>query len=486
MPIPSGNLVTDLDLSNASCFSGSGLTLNDLSSSNNDFYFSGTGYSYTTVTGGEVTYNSLNTCLFRPTTTFNTYTFGTSAFSFNIWCKLNVPGGLTLSQVVCVNFTGGAGSFNNFYLFTDDRFTIDNELRMSDGGVTAALGSTIDIGDWNLYSIVKPAGVGMSGVQAYLNGTLLTNPSTSTTAINIVQSDVGGQAQNRMGIAGNAHTNVAVYDGTWTLGAYQFYDVAIGSSDITDYYNTTQNRFIPLVETFKVDAADPASYSGTGNTVYDLSAAARVGNLDSQNASPTWSPSFGGIFTLDGLNDIFEFPGGGVAVSTPGSISVWFRSDDVFNTGNVVSQGSYGSNGWGLNLGQAYSANPNILSLVSHGIGYRSSGIAVTVGEWQFVTLNYNVDGTSDLYINGSIGTTGMASIGINPPSQLIRIGYDGGGVNSPIIDVAQVYMYGQSFSLAQHTSLFDATKSPFLPPAPIATQNSNVGGRSFNKGLNG
>ena len=247
MPIPSGNLVTNLDLSNPSCFSGSGLTLNDLSSSNNDFYFSGTGYSYTTVTGGEVTYNSLNTCLFRPTTLFNTYTFGTSAFSFNIWCKLDALGGLTISQVFCPNFTGGAGSFNNFYLFTDDRFTIDNELRMGDaGGPETNLGVTIDIGDWNLYSVVKPSGVGMSGVQAYLNGTLLTNPSTSTTAINLIQSNVSGQAQNRMGIAGNAHTSTGdIFNGTWTLGAFQFYDVAIGSSDITDYYNTTQNRFFP-------------------------------------------------------------------------------------------------------------------------------------------------------------------------------------------------------------------------------------------------
>ena len=90
------------------------------------------------------------------------------------------------------------------------------------------------------------------------------------------------------------------------------------------------------------------------------------------------------------------------------------------------------------------------------------------------------------IYVNGSIGTTGMTTIGINPPQQTIRIGYDGGGPDSPRIDVAQVYMYGQSLSLAQHTSLFDATKSPFVPPAPIATQNSNVGGRSFNKGLNG
>jgi hypothetical protein len=34
--------------------------------------------------------------------------------------------------------------------------------------------------------------------------------------------------------------------------------------------------------------------------------------------------------------------------------------------------------------------------------------------------------------------------------------------------------------------SLFDNTKTPFLPAAPVPIQNSNVGGRSFNKGLNG
>jgi len=79
-----------------------------------------------------------------------------------------------------------------------------------------------------------------------------------------------------------------------------------------------------------------------------------------------------------------------------------------------------------------------------------------------------------------------MSSIGMNPPQELIRIGYDGGGVNSPEIDVAQVYMYDGAITLAEHITLFDATKTPFLPPTPVPIQNSNVGGRSFNKGING
>jgi hypothetical protein len=267
---------------------------------------------------------------------------------------------------------------------------------------------------------------------------------------------------------------------------FSLYSAELSSTQIQDYYDATASRFIPLVETFKIDAADPACYSGSGTTVYDLSAAARVGNLDTvSGGSSTWSPSFGGMFTLDGFNDIFEFAGGGVAVSQPGSISVWFRSDDVFNGGNVVSQGSYGDNGWGLNLSGAFGANPNTLHLVSHGVGYRNSGVGVTVGEWVFATLNYNNDTTSSLFINGGLGAT-MSAIGMNPPQELIRIGYDGGGVDTPEIDVAQVYMYGQALTLQDHIDLFDATKSPFIPPGPIAIQNSNVGGRSFNKGLNG
>ena len=492
MPIPSGNLVVDLDFSNPSCFTGSGLTVNDLSTSNNDFYFSGSGYTYSTVTGGEVTFDSSNTVLYRPTIQFNTYAFGTGAFSFNIWLKLISPGGLDLSQMMCMNYTGGAGTYNNFFFFANGN-TSNNEITAFDGGspALAGFGDTVVIGVWNLYSLVKPYNAGLGGVEVYLNGVPLTNSSSSTTPINLDQANsVGGQRQNRQAIAGGAHTEDTVFDAGWTIGSYQLYDVAIGASDVTNYYNSTVNRYYPPVPaalSFEINAADPACYPGTGTTVYDLSPAARVGNLDSQlGGSPTWSPSFGGIFTLDGYNDIFEFPGGGVAVSTPGSINVWFRSNQPYNTGNVASQGTFAVNGWGLSLGGPWGANPNILKFVSHANGYRSTGIGVTVGEWQFVTLNYNVDGTSDLYINGSIGTTGMASIGINAPSQYIRIGYDGGGAARPEIDVAQVYMYDGAITLAEHITLFDNTKTPFLPPTPVPVQNSNVGGRSFNKGLNG
>jgi hypothetical protein len=484
--------VSQLDLSNPASFSGSGLTVYDLSGNNNDFYFSGSGYTYSTVTGGEVTYNSFDTVLFRPTPVFNDYTFGTTPFSMHVWCKLLANGGLNLSQMWCGNFTGGAGiSHNNPFLFANANSS-NNEITFTDGTELAGLGTSVIIGEWNLYSVVKPANAGVAGVQVYLNGNLLTNPNTNNDAINVSQATITGQLQSRMAVAGTAHTAASqgnVYNGIWTLGEFQFFNTAIGASQVQDFYANTESRYnppVPAVLSFEINAANPASYSGSGTTVYDLSPAARIGNLDSSTfGSSTWSPNFGGIFTLDGYNDIFEFAGGGVAVSQPGSISVWFRSNAPYNAGNVVSQGSYATNGWGLNLGQAYSTNPNILSLVSHGVGYRSSGVGVTVGEWAFVSLNYNVDGTSNLFINGGIGAT-MAAIGMSPPQQLIRIGYDGGGPAQPEIDVAQVYMYDGAITLAEHITLYNATKSPFVPAPPIPIQNSNVGGRSFNKGLNG
>jgi hypothetical protein len=472
MAIPTANRICHFDLSNPACFSGSGLTINDLTIANNDYTFTNTSYTFTTTTGGEVLIDNTN-LLSRAA--LNSYSYGTNPISIVMWMQLNVAGGSDLSMFQAVNDTGGAGGWNTLYWGTK---TSSRNLFISTSGGEFNTSESINLNEWYMLAVTFPSGGNSGDIKLYKNGVVVSGTYTGVSTVSIP----GSTPTFIDGVV----ANLGVWSCDMTVGLFSLYNAELTSTQIQDYYDATQSRFVPLVETFEINAADPASYSGTGNTVYDLSAAARVGNLDSQNASPTWSPSFGGIFTLDGLNDIFEFPGGGVAVSQPGSISVWFRSDDVFNTGNVVSQGSYGSNGWGLNLGQAYSANPNILSFVSHANGYRSSGIAVTVGEWQFVTLNYNVDGTSDLYINGSIGTTGMASIGINPPSQLIRIGYDGGGVNSPIIDVAQVYMYGQAINLEQHTDLFDATKSPFVPPAPIATQNSNVGGRSFNKGLNG
>jgi len=136
--------VSQLDLSNPASFSGSGLTVYDLSGNNNDFYFSGSGYTYSTVTGGEVTYNSFDTVLFRPTPVFNDYTFGTTPFSFHVWCKLLANGGLDLSQMWCGNFTGGAGLNNNPFLFSNGNSS-NNEITFTDGTTSAGLGTSVVI-----------------------------------------------------------------------------------------------------------------------------------------------------------------------------------------------------------------------------------------------------------------------------------------------------------------------------------------------------
>jgi hypothetical protein len=472
MSIPTANRICHFDLSNPACFSGSGLTINDLTIANNDYTFTNTNYTFTTTTGGEVRIDNTN-LLSRAA--LNSYSYGTNPLTIVMWMQLNIAGGSDLSMFQAVNDTGGVGSYNTLFWGTN---TSSRNLFVSTSGGEFSTSETINLNEWYMLAVTFPSGGNSGNIKLYKNGNLVSGSYTGVGTVTLPGSTPT--------FIDSVVANLGVWSCDMTVGMFSLYNTELSSTAIQDYYDATSSRFIPLVETFKIDAADPACYSGSGTTVYDLSAAARVGNLDTvSGGSSTWSPSYGGIFTLDGFNDIFEFPGGGVAVSQPGSISVWFRSDDAFNGGNVVSQGSYGDNGWGLNLSGAFGANYNTLHLVSHGVGYRNTGVGVTVGEWVFATLNYNNDSTSSLFINGGLGAT-MSAIGINPPQQLIRIGYDGGGVDTPQIDVAQVYMYGQAITLQDHIDLYNATKTPFVPAPPIPIQNSNVGGRSFNKGLNG
>jgi hypothetical protein len=52
-----------------------------------------------------------------------------------------------------------------------------------------------------------------------------------------------------MGI-GAAHTSALqgdVYNGSWTIGEFQFFNTAIGDTQVQQYYNNTYTRFFPPI-----------------------------------------------------------------------------------------------------------------------------------------------------------------------------------------------------------------------------------------------
>lgn len=241
--------VTKLDFSDPSCFTGTGLTVTDLSGFGNDFYFSGSGYTFSNSFDGVVSYNSANTTLTRLNTTFNDFNFLKQPLSMHIWTRLDALGGLSLSQFWCANFTGGAGSpYNNLFIFAN-AYSSNNEITISDGNNQFGIGTSVIIGQWNLLSFVKGPDDDLDESKVYWNGSQLPFVASGAGPINLIQTQLSGQQPNNMGI-GAAHTSALqgdVYNGSWTIGEFQFFNTAIGDTQVQQYYNDTYTRFFPPI-----------------------------------------------------------------------------------------------------------------------------------------------------------------------------------------------------------------------------------------------
>ena len=398
MAIPLGNLKAKYDFNNPACYSGSGNTVYDLSGNGITLAIQSGGTFIT----GDINYFQLDG-ITRLDSGSNANIPTNTNITMNLWVRpsfINFPSSygtwfsLGLDGAGTIPFIGASGGGTaGVYGAKTTSFSGGNGV----GTVATTASIYTDETQWYFLQAVSSSSTGTS---FYINGNLLgTNAS----------------------LVHNLHPylRIGAYDSSsyngWGDVAYaSFYDTALTQAQLLEEFNSTRSAY--QVPVSQLDLSNPASFSGSGLTVYDLS----------------------------GNNNDFYFSGSGYTYSTV--------------TGGEVTYNSFDT------------------------VLYRPTPV---FNDYTFGTSPFSMHVWCKLLANGGLGAT-MAAIGINPPQQTIRIGYDGGGVNSPEIDVAQVYMYDGAITLAEHITLFDNTKTPFLPPTPVPVQNSNVGGRSFNKGLNG
>jgi hypothetical protein len=91
-----------------------------------------------------------------------------------------------------------------------------------------------------------------------------------------------------------------------SVSNFKVYNRALSSTEVLSDYFSTKNRFFPNENIVRnglvlsVDAAKNSSYSGSGTTWYDISG--NNNHLALANG-PIFTPTNGGIFTFDGIND---------------------------------------------------------------------------------------------------------------------------------------------------------------------------------------
>jgi len=205
-----------------------------------------------------------------------------------------------------------------------------------------------------------------------------------------------------------------------------------------------------------LDASNPGSYSGTGNSWYDLSGNNNHGTLMN---SPSYDTNTKSIVT-NGTSQYITFPQLNTS-NTNVTMQAWVYFDGSTTPGALMGS----KNGFSIGKGgAAYDVSGNNVVLLLYGAagGWKATGVSYGSAGWKLITLTLDGSSTAKAYIDGTLVYT-----------------YSGGAPNLPTGDVnlgaipedgyryysgkfAAAYFYNRALSLAEIQQNYDAfaTKS--------------------------
>ena len=306
MAIPTSNLVTNIDFLNPACFTNGGTAVNDLSAANNDWTLENLSYTYNAGNGTL----ALSGCRFTSNLQALLGT-GNVSFTVSFWNYFDS----TQNDVIYYN---GNYPSNGVHIDTD---TANSRYKIRYG-----------------YLLTLEANTSAVTMDAWHNVTMVYDHTTTTSTVyidNVVGvTFVGTLVQ---GISTTSYPGVQFADywnatGVAGLGLIYFYTRAITVGEVDDIYNQNSARFpTPPAPALiaQYDVSDITSYSGTGNTLYDISGNAN--NLTLYN-----SPTFSGTGQSKTL--LFEgYPSGnqyadstslGASIYPTITINAWFKASN--------------------------------------------------------------------------------------------------------------------------------------------------------------
>jgi len=217
------------------------------------------------------------------------------------------------------------------------------------------------------------------------------------------------------------------------------------------------------------DPANPKSYSGSGNTIYNAASSSNNGAI--QNGA-LYTSQLSGYFNFDGSNDYIDVPHAS-SINIADNFTVSFWSKQKTNTAQVpLSKYQSGVRGWVF----VYNNAANLMSFDGRnqtGDGYKNatSSVIAQLGVWNHYTgVKSGVNMT--IYQNGvATGSTTWSSAGDMTTSSNMTVGSLNGTFHSAC-DIGQVLLYDRALSASEIKQNFDATKNKYIYPSPIITDN--------------
>ena len=311
-------LVMYMDITNPRSYSGSGNTVFNLANSGIAATII-TGITYDNDNKKNLNFNGSSGYMFSNDTSMN---FSSSDFTIQTTLKLNgLSNGFSggYGSMICA----GAALTNNSSIFRfSGTATSYYALALWHQPTSTAIERYYNFQTNKIYNVTVTKNT--SQVEFFVDGASI---GTTTTSSNF-NFTANGFAVGRWYYPGSEqYLKGNIYD-------LKAYNRALTNDEIVQNYNASKGRYITPENivtnglVLNIDPSNSSSYSGVGNTIYDLSGFGNTGTLTN---GPTFSALNGGSIVLDGTNDYVSFSNAyasSFGITSNATISVWAKIID--------------------------------------------------------------------------------------------------------------------------------------------------------------
>ena len=209
-----------------------------------------------------------------------------------------------------------------------------------------------------------------------------------------------------------------------------------------------------------LDASNPGSYSGTGNTWYDLSGNNKHGTLMN---SPTFDAASGSIVT-NGTNQYIAIPEISTSITNI-TMQAWVYVN-LNTTGTFIKNGSNGG-GYSIGIGNnAFDQTGSNVVMLFSGRRWISTGSNFGTAGWKLITMVLDGSSVPKAYVNGTlIGSYPDATKNPIAPIGTLNLGANIGDGNIYYNGkFAAAYFYNRELSLAEIQQNYNAFATKTTP----------------------
>ena len=459
-------LVFIIDPNNPNCYPGFGNTLYNIVNTS-------IGGTFVAFTSNPIDNTETRSLYFDGSSNFiqtNYIPYFTSDFTMEVFAKFT-----RYNDYQCILSSMNNGNANSgfWFEFGSGRgftiYTTGSQLVLEDNVVSL---TNLELNKWH-HIIATRSGTGTSNVKLYVNN-ILCGQNTSNATIGHTSFAMMVGKYDYVG-------NYSYFKGN--VGSVKIYNRGLSATEILQNYNATKKKYMPEENivtnglVLNIDTANPNSYSGTGNTVYDLSGFGNTGTLTN---GPTYSSLNSGSIVFDGTNDFINLPNTNLLTfgTNPFTIDFWMYSTYIFPgsgyayktilSNYIDYNDDFGSYFYLALFNLQNSTLQNKVGVLDHTGNFLDFSFSVPIvpNQWTHIALTRN-GSTFTWYKNGTLQVS--SSVASNNFSG-VRTSKMGGGVSSIGTfegRLPSMRIYNKTLTAQEILQNYNATKKRFVNPLP-------------------